>query len=297
VPIYPGIYQAMATKVNDLGVEVMIPQVFGEAPITVQRFIHGPPTKVGLGWVMFVAGNPEFPVWASGVNALIQSGDSPVLPAVNEVLIGPTAPADPDTELWVDSDDAKTYARIGGTWVQIVGVQPVIPDPPVVNEVWIGTDDPIAANPGIELWFDTDAPTPAATVPGLWQAWVPTMNQGAAVVLNVVGARYTRIGNTVIGDFHLVVISGGTGGQTITISRPVPGRALTGTITSVGTAYVSVAGVGQMMLHVVDPGSTGGSFAFIRSDIANVANYFGPDPSITLAAGNAFHGSFTYEAA
>lgn len=290
---FPGVYQAKAVKINDNGVEVMVPQVFGETPVTVRRFIIGPPTNVGLGWVMFMGGEPEHPVWASGVTMSIQSGDTPVLPSVNEVWVGPNTPSDPDTELWVDSDDAKTYAKINGLWVQIVGVQPS--PPPVVNEVWIGTDDPIATNPSIELWYDTDAPSPAQT--GIWQVWTPTMTQGAACVINVSRARYTRIGDTVIGNFSFTYVSGGTPGSTVNITRPVPGRTPAPTITSMGMAYVSMAAPnGQMMLHVVEPANVT-VFAFIRADILSIANYFGVDPSVTLAAGNVFSGSFMYEAA
>jgi hypothetical protein len=33
------------------------------------------------------------------------------------------------------------------------------------DEVWVGPDDPIPTNPTIELWWDSDAPTPAAGGP------------------------------------------------------------------------------------------------------------------------------------
>jgi hypothetical protein len=66
VPTFPGIYQAKATKINGTGIECQVPQIFGDTTITVQRFTSGIPANVGTGWVQFVGGNPEYPVWSSG---------------------------------------------------------------------------------------------------------------------------------------------------------------------------------------------------------------------------------------
>jgi hypothetical protein len=70
VPVYPGVYQAKATKVDRLSVEALVPQIFGDAPVIVQRFMGPLPATTGSGWVMFMAGNPEYPVWCSGVSTI-----------------------------------------------------------------------------------------------------------------------------------------------------------------------------------------------------------------------------------
>jgi hypothetical protein len=43
-------------------------------------------------------------------------------------------------------------AKVAGNWVDIVGGSSG------TDEVWVGTDDPIATNPSVELWVDTDDP-------------------------------------------------------------------------------------------------------------------------------------------
>lgn len=43
------------------------------------------------------------------------------------------------------------YVNVGGSWVPVGGG--------TTDEVAIGPDDPVAANPNVELWYDTDAPS------------------------------------------------------------------------------------------------------------------------------------------
>ncbi len=87
---------------------------------------------------------------------------TPLPPGSDEVWTGDTAPVEPHTyELWIDvsATPPVIYAwdATTATWVPVsagggggggTGT----------DEVWIGTDDPIAANPTIELWVDTDEP-------------------------------------------------------------------------------------------------------------------------------------------
>ena len=110
--------------------------------------------------------------------------------------------------------------------------------------------------------------------------------------------RYGRIGNTVTGNFALSVVSGGTPGGVITVSRPVPGVAFPGgVIMWFGGAYTNFGATSQMMLAITTQGNETDTFRFIRQDIANLANFYGYDPQITLTAGQRINGSFTYEAA
>ena len=45
-------------------IEVFVPQVFGETPITITDAMGALPSSPTMGWVFFQAGNCEFPVWA-----------------------------------------------------------------------------------------------------------------------------------------------------------------------------------------------------------------------------------------
>lgn len=111
---FPSLYRARATHVNQdpkpdgsTTVVVYVPAVFGEESILISDAVGSLPTSPEMGWVLFQAGNPEFPVWV-GTGVVGGGGGT------------------------------------GGT-----------------DEVWIGPDDPIATNPTIELWYDTDASAPA----------------------------------------------------------------------------------------------------------------------------------------
>jgi len=48
------------------------------------------------------------------------------------------------------------YVNVGGSWVPVGGG--------TTDEVAIGPDDPVAANPNVELWYDTDAPSAGASL-------------------------------------------------------------------------------------------------------------------------------------
>ena len=79
---------------------------------------------------------------------------TPTITYPEEVIIGPAAPSDAATNLWVNTvDNNSMYAYVGGAWTKVAA------DVVVPNEVAIGTADPIGTFPEVELWFDTDAPT------------------------------------------------------------------------------------------------------------------------------------------
>ena len=73
--ILPSIYRAKATQYNGGRLTALVPQVFGEATVEVTDFV-GPP-KLGMGWIFFQGGNPEFPVWSSGLGVGASNGDLP----------------------------------------------------------------------------------------------------------------------------------------------------------------------------------------------------------------------------
>lgn len=110
--IFPSIYRAKATRWSGTSLTVLVPQIFGEAPVTVTDFTGEPTT--GMGWVLFQGGNPEFPVWLG--RSISTGGTSNG--GVDEVWIGPDTPAGPE-ELWVDTDATSPMTAgllpIGGT--------------------------------------------------------------------------------------------------------------------------------------------------------------------------------------
>jgi hypothetical protein len=59
--LYPSIYRAKAVSASTTALTVLVPQVFGDVPITVTDFIGTP--DQGMGWVFFQAGRADFPVW------------------------------------------------------------------------------------------------------------------------------------------------------------------------------------------------------------------------------------------
>lgn len=76
---------------------------------------------------------------------------APAPAPVDEVWVGPSAPAASETELWVDSDLTPApmlFAKIGGNWTQVSA--------PPTNEVAVQTDAP-AVGGTEELWYDSDA--------------------------------------------------------------------------------------------------------------------------------------------
>ena len=94
----------------------------------------------------------------------------------DEVFVGPNDPGG-SYDIWFDTDTNKFYVRANGLWYELtVGAPgPAGPQGPVgpqgppgsggggtgTDEVWIGSDDPIATHPTLELWFDPDAVPPA----------------------------------------------------------------------------------------------------------------------------------------
>lgn len=57
-----------------------------------------------MGWVVFQGGNPEFPVWAGNLASGASGGPGGGTGGTDEVWIGAEPPADPNIELWFDTD-------------------------------------------------------------------------------------------------------------------------------------------------------------------------------------------------
>jgi len=112
---YPSLYRAKAVSIRSGAVDAFVPQVFGEATVTITESLGSLPTAPGMGWVFFQAGNPEFPVWSSGLGtgSAGNGNGPPVEPVVvpDEVWVGVTEPTDPDIELWFDPDEVIPVQR------------------------------------------------------------------------------------------------------------------------------------------------------------------------------------------
>ncbi len=105
-------------------------------------------------------------------------------------------------------------ARVNGAWVDVTSAT----GGTGTDEVWIGTDDPIVANPTIELWYDSDDDPAATDRANFWNsAWGVVAYSyatggdpgftavsdipGCSVTFNpVVGRRYRTIGTAMFGQ-------------------------------------------------------------------------------------------------
>lgn len=118
---YPSLYRAKAVSIRSGSVEAFVPQVFGETTVTITDFLGTTPSAPTMGWVFFQAGNPEFPVWSSGLGTGSAGGgpqedwsdeiQAAVDAVPDEVWVGTAEPTDPDIELWFDPDEVIPVAR------------------------------------------------------------------------------------------------------------------------------------------------------------------------------------------
>lgn len=60
-----GIYRARCTQVQTGHIKAFVPQVFGDTEIIISDFLTGTLPTPGPGWVGFISGDPEHPVWLS----------------------------------------------------------------------------------------------------------------------------------------------------------------------------------------------------------------------------------------
>lgn len=129
--------------------------------------------------------------------------------------------------------------------------------------------------------------------------WVPLLDQGGTVTATVNRAVYSLVGNWCFGEFQLTSTGVGPGaGQAIRVSRPVTGATFAAEIMVLGAAYTldAAGGVGQIGTEICVLGNEQTWFRFIRTD-APIGNYYGTDPSFTLAAGDKLAGFFAYRTA
>jgi hypothetical protein len=240
---YPSIYRAKAIQFDGTTLIAYVPQVFGDVTIEITDIIGA--VEPGMGWVFFQAGNPEFPVWMSGVSEAAaaggeEGGGSSIFLTRDYRWLNTTNAADPGhgrvkannldpalaTTVFISVYDLEDTAYLtltsltngdllaiylngdvgtrieytvagwpalngGGQWLAIPvsvganhGFQDGIPGNNAAvkvtiqttnastsaGEVYIGPSDPFAANPEVELWYDTDA-TSTEVTPWWNTAW------------------------------------------------------------------------------------------------------------------------------
>ena len=214
--VFPSIYRAKATQSIDNArvLKVLVPQVFGEVAIEVTHFLGQ--AKLGMGWVFFQGGNPEFPVWASGLAVSGVSGGN-----------GGGGEDWSDEIAVIESDIATLESNVDNMFVHQMGQDMEIDDLQAtdvsldgridaleaggggggVDEVWIGPSPPTGPQ---ELWYDTDAPSPI-DVP-----WIPmTLYNGWLQYAFWEAAEYRKVGKLVEIKGLLDGTSSNFGGPTV----------------------------------------------------------------------------------
>ena len=152
---YPSIYRAKAVKYEAPVVTAFVPQIFGETAIEITDFIGTP--AAGMGWVLFQGGDPEFPVWSSGL-----SGGGSVS---DVVWVDPSEPG-ADMELWYDTDEVATQ------YVKVTG------------DTMTGTLV-IDASPGLRLQRDNDSPYLSFVKrDGTRMSYIQTASNGNMLIFN-----------------------------------------------------------------------------------------------------------------
>jgi hypothetical protein len=170
--------------------------------------------------------------------------------------VGPTGAPGVDGEDGTDGVDGATgppgtvQAVIAGANVAVNSTNPAYPvvsaslAGAVIDEVWIGPDDPIAANPQLEMWFDSDGVDPGYSPPFIGEL---RMYGGDVVPTGWMFCNGQAISRTTYATLYAVIgLKFGTGDGTTTFNLPdLRGRVPVGTNPS-----GSYAGT---------PGATGGA--------------------------------------
>jgi hypothetical protein len=263
---FTGVFRGKAVQVNGLSITAFVPQVYGEQPIVVSDFIGDVPSDPGMGWVLFQAGNPEFPVW---IGKLASADGGGTGTGTNEVWIGPSDPiaANPTIELWYDDDEAAAGGLVppGGTAGQVLAKNSVTDFDAVWStlvKILSGQEVNKPATPAAGTrYFATDT----------WRDWLfdgvgwIIMEEPAQTGFNsaigsttgtitTVGAKsfaYRRQNGSLFWDADVIVTTIGTAGGALTMSLPFSVPA--------GTVFIGNGRENQTsgnLLQVVATGTT-----------------------------------------
>jgi hypothetical protein len=125
---------------------------------------------------------------------------------------------------------------------------------------------------------------------GAWTSHTPTWTQGATITHTVNYSKYARAGRLITWTFSVTATSAGTAANEIQISIPATAASTSALVgssfvydTSTGTYYAgSILGQNTTELQFVSAGGT---------------NTFGVNPAVTIASGDVWQGTISYEAA
>src|SRR5580765_1418611 len=175
------------------------------------------------------------------------------------------------------------------------------------DEVWIGPDDPIARNPSVELWYDTDDTLTALRV-RVNDAWVNVNTQGSSSLIGVTTATKTALGvgaataaspanyNTAVGVNAGAGITTGIqnvaiGDQALSLGPyadngavAIGSQALIGKQTGAGQGSVAIGA--QSMFQTTSGGGTAvGSFS-LTNQVSGVNTALGNSAGARVTSGN-----------
>jgi len=281
---YSAIYRARATGYHGSVLDVFVPQIFGDVPVSVTDFVGTAPDTVGMGWVMFQGGDPAFPVWVSDRGG--GGGGGGTGPA------GPPGPAGP-------AGPAGSGVTIKGT---LAGTSTPLPSSPTAGDMWLlGSPVPTAAPSGASgknegdgiVWSGT-AWTNVGPIRGPQGATGPQGVTGPGVpVGGTVDQVLTKVDAT---DFNTkwatrptATLHRQTGGAANTILANTAYGPFTQAITAVAWPrimvinfqyYVQIAATGNCTIELADGAGTVLSQAITAAGNLLVGSY-----TETLAAG------------
>lgn len=72
-PQLPGIYEAKVVTAASGTLSVLVPQVFRDQQVPVNRWVGTQPVASAMGFVAFIGGDPAWPVWLGQSNVPVTS--------------------------------------------------------------------------------------------------------------------------------------------------------------------------------------------------------------------------------
>ena len=123
-----------------------------------------------------------------------------------------------------------------------------------------------------------------------WMDWTPTVDQGGAVAVTVLLARYMTFGDLAVVQANLAVTGAGNAGNAVSVQgQPATIQAAnTGVAIGIGWVYDATVGSYIGALHVI-----GATDWRIRAHLET--SYVGVDPSFALASGDYIRLQAAYE--
>lgn len=199
---FPSLYRARAVDVDTTGrkITVFVPQVYGEVAISIRDSVHGLPNAPGMGWVMFQAGNPEFPVWVD-VSVSTEGGTYLTVDEANDLFLTPAEgdalfltpaegqPLDDDLTA-IAALATQPFGRSLLTGVDAAALQALL-----IPAATIWATGAATADPGWRLCDGSTVTNAQTLYPSLWTRAPVAWRSGANIVLpNMMGRTVIMAG-------------------------------------------------------------------------------------------------------